>query len=115
MGDLNLWQPNGDLAQDYLEYKRVHETSHKFTEASGTSFTLYDVEHVFWFKGGNPYGGATPLSGQPEETGRTTEGPPEGVTTRGLPDSYVPPIVSILARLGRNDPELSALAVAFWN
>src|ERR1035437_6385272 len=55
MTDLNIWQPSGDIAEDYLKFKRVHEALIKlFSENSKRSFSLYDVEHVFWFKGGNP-------------------------------------------------------------
>jgi len=63
MIDLNLWQPSEDLADDYIAFKHLHEELAKaFTKASEMPFNLYDVEHVFWFKGGNPYGGAKPAA-----------------------------------------------------
>ncbi|MGD0260709.1 MAG: hypothetical protein ABSD29_12910 [Verrucomicrobiota bacterium] len=36
----------------------VGKTAAKFNipETSGRPFSLYDVEHVFWFRGGNPPG-----------------------------------------------------------
>ena len=56
MTDLNIWQPTEDIAQDYLAFKQIHEALAKlFSETSKRPFGLYDVEHVFWFKGGNPY------------------------------------------------------------
>jgi len=61
MTDLNLWQPTGDLASDYIAYKSLQETLAKvFTNECSRTFTLYDVEHVFWFKGGKPYQGGKP-------------------------------------------------------
>jgi hypothetical protein len=56
MLELNLWQPTEDLAENYITYKHIHEElAAAFTKASGRPFDLYDVEHVFWFRGGNPY------------------------------------------------------------
>ena len=58
MTDLNLWQPSGDLAEDYLTFKHLHEElADLFTRESGQRFDLYRVEHVFWHRGGNPYAG----------------------------------------------------------
>jgi hypothetical protein len=115
MIDLNLWQPTDDLADDYITFKHLHEElAVAFTKASGKPFDLYGVEHVFWFKGGNPYEGAKPLT---HEGGKITEPlvsatleePP--VLTR-LPESYVPPIISVLPQIARNEPGFDALAKA---
>ena len=52
MQDLNLWQPSGDLSQDYLTFKRIHEElAEIFSRNSNNKFDLYKVEHVFWYKG----------------------------------------------------------------
>jgi hypothetical protein len=48
MSDLNLWQPSGNLASDYITYKRIHEELVRaFTLEAVQDFSLYDVEHVF--------------------------------------------------------------------
>lgn len=112
LGDMNLWQPTGELANDYVAYKRTHEELCRlYTEASGQAFGLYDVEHVFWFKGGNPFGGDTPL---PKERARDAAGAAErtslAATGSGLPDGYVPPIVAALLSMARNDPRLQEAA-----
>ena len=50
---MNLWQETGEVDQDYLSYKRLHEgLIELIVKEQGQAFTLYDVEHVFWFKGG---------------------------------------------------------------
>lgn len=114
MIDLNLWQPGEDLAEDYLTYKHIHEELARiFSEQSGMPFGLYEVEHVFWFKGGNPLGGAKPL--KPEQP---VPKPGDGVTVPDqqrmthLPDSYVPPIVAILPAMARHESELTDVAKA---
>jgi len=55
MVDLGLWQPTGDLAEDYITFKHLYEElAQLFTTASGKPFDLYSVEHVFWFTGAHP-------------------------------------------------------------
>lgn len=103
MTDLNLWQPSGDLAEDYLTFKHLHEElADIFTRESGQRFDLYRVEHVFWYRGGNPYAGSLrpPVGPTPPPTPPVSDG--EDV----LPDTYVPPIIAILPRMALNDPAL---------
>jgi hypothetical protein len=108
MTDLNIWQPSGDIAEDYLTFKRLHETLTKlFSETSKRSFGLYDVEHVFWFKGGNPYDAV-------KAEQKTVEPSPAKPSVKllalaepdRLPESYVPPIVAILPAMARHEESL---------
>ncbi len=117
MDDLNLWRPSGDIAEDYILFKHIHEElAILFTEKSGKPFDLYIVEHVFWFQGGNPYdaakehGRSEGLSDEPLHVGK----PPVAVLPIDgkLPDSYVPPIVAVLPQMATNDPELIDAAKA---
>lgn len=111
MEDLNLWRATEDLAENYISFKRLHqELAVLFTKASGQPFHLYDVEHVFWFKGGNPYEGSksTELDGRPQPV--KPPAPPILVRDNRLPDSYVPPIVAILPQISVNDPALAEAA-----
>ncbi len=102
MTDLNLWQPSGDSADDYVVFKRIHEElAELFTKASGRPFNLYDVEHVFWLKGGNPYG-ASRLD-QDEKRVPELKVEAEGLL---LPESYLPPIIAILPRMARHEKAL---------
>jgi hypothetical protein len=49
--DMNLWHETGEVDQNYLLYKRLHEGLIELVlREVGKRFTLYDVEHVFWFK-----------------------------------------------------------------
>lgn len=106
MEDLNLWQPTGDPGTDYLNYKHIHEElARAFTEASKRKFGLYEVEHVFWFKGGNPFGGNKPLALDDED--KPVVEPAKQPETRlsRLPDGYVPPVIAILPMMACSDPE----------
>ncbi len=103
----NIWQPSGDIAEDYLTFKRVNEALTKlFGETSKRSFGFYDVEHVFWFKGGNPY---TTVKAEKMVESRLVELPankPAPVEADRLPESYVPPIVAILPAMARHEERL---------
>ena len=115
MIDLNLWQPADDLAEDYLSFKRLHEElAELFSREAGKPFDLYGVEHVFWFKGGNPYDEAKPVSTdkEPVRTEPTRPISDETVLISRLPESFVPPVVAILPRLARNDAGLEDAAKA---
>ncbi len=113
MTDLNLWQPSGELAEDYLAYKRIHEELAKlFAEEADRPIHLYDVEHIFWFKGGNPYETAK----TPAEAGGYARSDTDARITlvdehiKRLPDSYIPPIVGILPHIARHKAGLDEAA-----
>jgi hypothetical protein len=112
MTDLNIWQPSGDIAEDYLKFKQVHEALIKlFSENSKRPFSLYDVEHVFWFKGGNPYDRVKAEQKTPEPS--LTKPPvnlPSVVEPDCLPESYIPPIVAILPAMARHEQWLEEAA-----
>lgn len=108
MTDLNLWQPTSDLARDYIDYKHIHEELvGAFSEASGKRFDLYQVEHVFWLKGGNPMGEIKPLRADTLPSPRGQSAP---AVDEELPDSYVPPIVSALPSMAIGNDELTQAA-----
>ena len=106
--DLNIWQPTDDLATDYLAFKRVHEELVQlFTETSKRPFSLYTVEHVFWFVGKKPFESAKAAA---EQAGASTleprAMPPVAPQLERLPESYVPPIIAIIPMLARNDSNI---------
>ena len=120
---MNLWAATGEMADDYRAYKQLHETLVDiFSEAAGRPFSLYDVEHVFWFKGGNLLDAsspaepaanlAKPLAAILSASDRTSAQPPltQAPQSSVPPDSYVPPIVAIIPKLALNDPELQDAA-----
>ncbi|MGB8261898.1 MAG: hypothetical protein WCE75_16160, partial [Terracidiphilus sp.] len=111
LSDLNIWQPSEDLSNDYLEFKRIHEElARLFGEKAKRNFTLYDVEHVFWLKGGNPYQAAKQDQEDEPQQPENQATPTSKATLERLPESYVPPIVAILPTLALNDPGLAEVA-----
>lgn len=111
MTDMNLWQPLEDLSEAYVRFKHIHEELTKlFTVASGQQFGFYDVEHVFWFKGGKPYGEARPASQVQPTVGPSVAEDQESASR--LPESYVPPIVAVLPKMARNESTLVEAAKA---
>lgn len=111
---LNLWLPTEDLAQDYPSYKRLlEELAALFTRESRRTFSLYDVEHVFRFKRGNPYEtdvdepNTTRVPSATSTVSATRSTAEEPI---GLPDSYVPPVVAVLPSLARHDAKLKEAA-----
>lgn len=113
LSDLNLYQQGDDLAEAYVTYYRLHfELRDVFSKRAGRPFTLYDVEHVWWQVGQERQAAqqiATIPSVQPEATSIK---PAPILDPHQLPDSYVPPIVSIIPRLAFNDGSLEAAAKA---
>lgn len=56
MSALRIWQPGNELAENYIAFKHLYEElAQKFSQASGKTFDLYGVEHVFWFIGEHPF------------------------------------------------------------
>jgi hypothetical protein len=114
---MDLWQATNDYGEDYVSYKRLHEALVVlFSEHTGRSFTLYNIEPVFWVKGRQP----PEVSHPPSLTisGSMNTPPPESATLASMkpqqalmpPDIYVPPIVAVIPKLALNDVEFQERA-----
>jgi len=102
--EYNLWLPSETISASYVSFYELNqELRELFSKETGRELTLWDVEHAFWFM-------AQPET-QPEAASKepSISVPPanSGLTEIELPDSYIPPVVSILPRLSINDPELA--------
>jgi hypothetical protein len=50
MASMNLWEKSGEIGNDYCTFKQLNEELVKFfADTEKRPFTLYNVEHVFWF------------------------------------------------------------------
>jgi len=119
MTSLNLWQQSGDLADDYILFTQVHEELKElFREHTHHEYNLYKVEHIFWFfQQGGSWTGSAEVEGSAEQTAPNA---PEQLlpipastgqmTPQWLPNSYAPPIVSILPQLACPDDAIKRLA-----
>ena len=110
-------QESGEVDQDYVTYKQLHETLIELVlKELGREFSLYDLEHVFWLKGGNSVRTATLTSLRNAGTISTPNSQRNGAPSapayldRTLTDDYVPPVVAIIPRLAANDPTLKDIA-----
>lgn len=111
--DANLWTPKDELAEDYIDYKRVHlELADLFSQEANRPMSLYDVEHVFWVKGGNPYGKTKPAPVDKNGSKVSPQPPIQPLPINRLPDSFVPPIVAVLPRLAAGGDEMDQAASA---
>ncbi len=114
MQDLNFWQPSGNLAQDYLTFKRIHEELVElFSQKSNEKFDLYKVEHVFWYKGNKK---DPPITTEIESFSKKSNTVVNSASLSNqvdlprLPESYVPPIISVLVEMANNKESLMQAA-----
>lgn len=99
--EYTLWTPVETIGESYVSFYRLnHELLELLRREAGRPLSLWEVEHAFWY-----------TAQAPDESLKT---PNDGRGTGGsqppplaLPDSYIPPVVSILPRLACNDPELA--------
>lgn len=107
--DNNLWAPTDKLSESYVAFYQLnYELQDLFSKEAGREVTLWEVEHALWY------------ANQPEQPPETPSQPATVVMPQPtptvpkveLPDSYIPPVVSILPRLAVNDPELAQVCQA---
>ncbi len=111
LADLNLFQPSDDFADSYVAYKGLHvELQRVFSSGGKGTFTLYDVEHVWWYLNYQKHSTAEVLLA-PDDVDEAVSPQVQSSVTQ-LPDSFVPPIVAIIPRLAANDPALEVAAKA---
>jgi len=99
LSDLALWEPKDDLADSYAEFWELNEEMREsLVDYTGRDVHLWTVEHVFWYWQ------------QRDEFDEDDDDESEETTHQTLPDSYTPPIVSILPDLADNTEEMEELA-----
>jgi hypothetical protein len=83
-----------------------------FSKNSGDKFDLYKVEHVFWYKGNNKSPLiVTEIEETPEVTDIVVNLPiSPNINPIRLPESYVPPIVSVLVEMASNNDSINQAA-----
>ncbi|MCT9094649.1 hypothetical protein [Haloarchaeobius sp. HME9146] len=97
LSDLAIWEPNDDIAESYGKFWELNEEMREAIEGyTDRDVDLWTVEHVFWYWQNR------------DEFEDERVAKPDVLQT--LPDSYIPPIVSILPELGSNTEEIEELA-----
>ncbi|PSP85946.1 hypothetical protein BRC83_02340 [Halobacteriales archaeon QS_1_68_17] len=99
LSDLAIWEPKDDVADSYAEFWELNEEiRNTLAEYTGRDIHLWTVEHAFWHWQ------------QRDEFDDDIEGKEGETKPATLPDSYTPPIVSILPDLAENTEEMVELA-----
>jgi hypothetical protein len=92
LSDLAIWEPNDDLAESYVEFRKLNEEMREaLAEYTDRDIHLWTVEHVLWY-----WQQRDEFDEEPDPVGG------EVTPTGTMPDSYIPPIVSILPDLAEN-------------
>jgi len=105
LNDTGIWSPKGNVAEDYISFYELNqELLSILSSYAGKTLHLWDVEHAFW------YCGQSQVQPPVESTKKTPQPSEKEVSpAKDLPDSYIPPVVSILPMLAYNDEELRKL------
>jgi len=101
--EYNIWQPVDNIGESYASFYYLnHELKDLFGQISNRPLTLWDVEHAFWYVTQPHPPTPQTVTHQPELTPQAPN-----IADVELPDSYIPPVVSILPHLAVNDPALA--------
>jgi len=107
--DLAIWEPSGDLAEDYVEFWELNEEIREIVEShSGEEIHLWTIERLclYWLNR-DKIEDSESVEEQSQPSGNQTE---DTLEARTLPDSYIPPIVSVLPDLAWNTEEMQEVA-----
>jgi hypothetical protein len=104
--DVDIWSPTGNVAEDYVVFYHLnHELRRMLSEKAGRQLTLWDVEHAFWFHMQSQIQQEEAVEPVPTTSDKIAKEP----LVDSLPESYIPPVVSILPKLAINDAALSEI------
>ncbi|MCX2819798.1 hypothetical protein EGH25_10600 [Haladaptatus sp. F3-133] len=100
--DLAIWEPDEDLQSNYVSFMELNEEIRDIlSDYTDEDIHLWDIEHAFWF-----WQQREKFEEDAEEKESVTGGTSVGVTKpKTIPDSYIPPIVSVLPELSRGKTE----------
>lgn len=93
--DLDLWNPGGNYSKDYQEFYQLNfEFKNIFSQHSDCKVSLWDIEHSLWV-----------WRDKIDESNTENKNFPsyEVIKSNVLPTSYIPPVVSVIPSLAKND------------
>ena len=96
--DLDLWAPSWDYPKDYEDFYILNSELITLFSKKNEKVSCWDVEHAFWIWGQKT-----------DDTDIVNKIDKIDLTIKTLPNSFIPPVVSILPQLAINDPELEKL------
>lgn len=94
-----IWTPTGDLSSDYGEFYHLNfEIQDYLSNKTGQEISLWDIEHMLWYN----------VKKEPYIT-QEEESDVIDIPISTLPKSFIPPIISILPKLAKNDPDTALI------
>lgn len=94
LADSSLWNPSGEYPKDYADFFAFnHEAIGLLSAKYGKPVSLWGIEHACWI-----WGLEEESKSKTAKTGKAEIG--------GLPSGYIPPVVSVLPLLAKNDPSI---------
>lgn len=105
--NLEIWTPNKTIAENYGDfYELNHLIIEKINQKYSLNIKLWNLEHAFWLH----FQTLNQQNPKPEITDTPIDGHVQTQQVLGqnltLPESYIPPVISILPQLSINDPDM---------
>jgi hypothetical protein len=106
LSDLAIWEADEDLQSNYVSFMELNEEIRNIlSDHADEDIHLWDIEHAFWF-----WQQREKFEEDTEEKEPVTGGTSVGVgKTKTVPDSYIPPIVSVLPELSRREDGIAEM------
>ncbi|MFC2103528.1 hypothetical protein ACFLSS_03765 [Bacteroidota bacterium] len=95
---LDIWTLSWDYPKDYEDFYELNNVLINLFSKKQENITYWDVEHAFWL-----------WAEEVDDTGSTIVSPAQPDKIKTLPNSFIPPVVSIIPQLANNDEELEKL------
>lgn len=99
--DLDLWAPSWDYPKDYEEFYDLNNELIKLFGDKNQKLSYWDIEHAFWIW----------AQKTDDSAGKTIIEKPGDKSIKTLPNSFIPPIVSIIPQLALNDEAVEKLCI----
>lgn len=107
LSDLAIWEPPSDLVDTYLEFLALNKQIRDIlSDHADKEIHLWEIEHAFYYWQNREESEATNEASEDTDSKATSE----ERSPNTLPDSYIPPIVSILPDLARRTDRMAELA-----
>jgi hypothetical protein len=97
--DLDLWTPSWDYPKDYEEFYELNNELIKLFSDKNQTLSYWDIEHAFWIW----------AQKTDDSVGKINEDKPIDKLVTTLPNSFIPPVVSIIPQLALNDESIERL------
>ena len=104
--DLDVWSPSRNVSEDYVSfYELNHEMLGFLSKETRQQLHLWDIEHAFWLHGQLQAEKVVETKDIDVLVQKASKSKTKKLIANMLPESYIPPVVSVLPSLAINDPD----------